>query len=355
VLGDLHQDCRAAGGGSNAAGFQRKQVLPSGATTLTMRTMHGSDFSPPKPDPSPAPSFDQLRAETARKLKAPAIALMSYFALVGLLLLAGTILLLIDSVGRPDAGSMWVVTCIGLVVVGVHALGFFGSLSMVRLRGFGLAVTACALAWLAVCGPLWIVGIAFSIWALVHLFDGTSRYVFRGEMPPIAALERARSSSAPVLVAIAVIAVPVFVALIGVMAALAIYGLRRYVSTAKTAEAKTGIGTLAKGIAKCYETTGSLPPSTNPVPADLATIRGQKYQSDPTEWHQPAFDCAGFRMEDPQYFQYSWELEAGGKSGAAVARGDLDGDGIVSEYRLPIVCDGDCRLPPEFEVRNPLE
>ena len=45
----------------------------------------------------------------------------------------------------------------------------------------------------------------------------------------------------------------IVVAIIGVLAALAIYGVRRYLATAKTSEAKNTIGAIASGAQASYE------------------------------------------------------------------------------------------------------
>src|ERR1700756_2024384 len=45
----------------------------------------------------------------------------------------------------------------------------------------------------------------------------------------------------------------IVVAIIGVLAALAIYGVKRYLASAKTSEAKNTIGAIARGGAAAYE------------------------------------------------------------------------------------------------------
>src|SRR5512145_1703821 len=45
----------------------------------------------------------------------------------------------------------------------------------------------------------------------------------------------------------------IVVAIIGVLAALAIYGVRRYLASAKTSEAKNTIGAIARGAKQSYE------------------------------------------------------------------------------------------------------
>lgn len=160
----------------------------------------------------------------------------------------------------------------------------------------------------------------------------------------------------------------IVVAIIGVLAALAIYGVRRYVFTAKTAEAKEGIGRIAKDASSSYNAermSGTIlalgtvaggsnqfcgaAPST--VPALPDNIKGKKYQSLPSEWNEGVsavagvppvgWPCLGFAMQDPQYFMYGYTTNgcAGGCGNVgdtftAIANGDLDGDGTVSTYSL---------------------
>ena len=85
----------------------------------------------------------------------------------------------------------------------------------------------------------------------------------------------------------------IVVAIIGVLAALAIYGVRRYLATAKTSEAKNTIGAIASGAQASYEretVASELVPegqasaaashalclsATTTVPAGVATVAGK--------------------------------------------------------------------------------
>jgi type IV pilus assembly protein PilA len=148
----------------------------------------------------------------------------------------------------------------------------------------------------------------------------------------------------------------IVVAIIGVLAALAIYGVRKYLTNAKTAEARMGLGRLAKDAEVAYEreavTTGivllqqtaaiahRLCASAPAVPLAKASIANQKYQSSPADWKGP-WDCLKFTMQDPQYFQYEYTAVAtvpsavNGDNFSAIAHGDLDGDGVLSTFTLP--------------------
>ena len=161
----------------------------------------------------------------------------------------------------------------------------------------------------------------------------------------------------------------IVVAIVGILAALAIYGVRKYTANAKTAEARNGVGQMAKDAASAYAREGMdsailaakgstgvsnrLCLTGKAVPATVADIKGKKYQSEPDEWtkDQPAtgpngaregFDCLKFSVSDPQYYQYDYTSSGANAAAAgaenatfsAIARGDLDGDGATSLFEL---------------------
>jgi type IV pilus assembly protein PilA len=154
----------------------------------------------------------------------------------------------------------------------------------------------------------------------------------------------------------------IVVAIIGVLAALAIYGVRKYLLSAKTAEARNSIGRMAKDASAAYTREGMaatvLPlgsstgiinnlclSATATVPAAIASVQGKKYQSSPAEWNvgtaTVGFQCLKFSMQDPQYFMYNYTSTAqanptdtSGNVFAAIASGDLDGDTTPSTFTL---------------------
>lgn len=152
----------------------------------------------------------------------------------------------------------------------------------------------------------------------------------------------------------------IVVVIVGVLAALAVYGVRKYVAHAKTAEATNAVGRMAKDASAAFAregmpgdvlTAGESAKHSNQlckgasvtVPADPASIKGQKYQSDPADWNVDAakqhtgFSCLKFSLVDPQYFMYDYDSDGGGEEGAyfdAKAQGDLDGDGQLSTFTL---------------------
>jgi type IV pilus assembly protein PilA len=153
----------------------------------------------------------------------------------------------------------------------------------------------------------------------------------------------------------------IVVAIIGVLATLAIFGVDRYLKSTKTSEAKNSIGAIARNAAEAYsrETVDSellapgaqsasavhaLCKSATPVPA--AVPPGKKYQPNNTgtaDFNQgdatTGWKCLKFVMNAPHYYQYHYNSGSGyvgpavggpdpGATGfEAAARGDLDGDG----------------------------
>src|SRR5581483_8356366 len=83
------------------------------------------------------------------------------------------------------------------------------------------------------------------------------------------------------------------VAIVGVLAALAIYGVRRYILNSKTAEARNGVGQMAKDASAAYSregmaatvlalgdstgVTNQICKSATKVPANATSIQGKKY------------------------------------------------------------------------------
>ena len=146
----------------------------------------------------------------------------------------------------------------------------------------------------------------------------------------------------------------IVVAIVGILAALAIYGVRKYMANAKTAEARNGIGQMAKDAVTAYfkeGMAGTLLPmgssagisnklcvSATAVPAALTSVAAQKWQSSPNDWSGPGWDCVHFSMNDPQYYQYNYTasgtLNTVGGTFICSAAGDLDGDTTPSSFTM---------------------
>jgi type IV pilus assembly protein PilA len=178
----------------------------------------------------------------------------------------------------------------------------------------------------------------------------------------------------------------IVVAIVGVLAVLAVYGVRKYIANAKTAEAKNSVGQIAKDAATALEreiidptvlaaggtaalnrrlclTAGAT------VPSGSGLIKGKKYQPDP----KPAADynldsatpgkgfaCLKFEMTTPQYYMYNYASDATtttiGTKMTATANGDLNGDGTLSTFAMNGAIEGNqLKLAPSIAETDPEE
>jgi len=151
----------------------------------------------------------------------------------------------------------------------------------------------------------------------------------------------------------------IVVAIIGVLAALAIYGVKRYVTNSKTAEARQMLGRITKDAAAAYQTekmsgavlAGGTATGLNQslcttalktVPAAKASIAAKKYQSAASEWTSDlttstGWRCLKFSMDGAQYFMYGYTATnptTATGSFKADAYGDLNGDGVLSTFEM---------------------
>jgi type IV pilus assembly protein PilA len=150
----------------------------------------------------------------------------------------------------------------------------------------------------------------------------------------------------------------IVVAIIGVLAVLAIYGVRKYIANAKTAEARNSLGQIGKDAATKYEKEGMNPAvlspgsstavlralcATNENPVPAAAPAGKKYQSAGSDWNGSmnsaiGWYCLKFELDQPQYYAYTYAATGtSGNSGdtfTATANGDLNGDTILSTFTL---------------------
>lgn len=158
----------------------------------------------------------------------------------------------------------------------------------------------------------------------------------------------------------------IVVAIIGVLAALAIFGVTKYLAAAKSAEARNGIGAISRGAVSAWErevagsavtflATGASAGMTHQMCPSVAArvpaindVRGAKFQPSPAAFATPEWSCLKFTMDRPTYYSYYYaSAAAGGAADAAApnvaiananfiatAVGDLDGDNTNSEFAL---------------------
>jgi type IV pilus assembly protein PilA len=174
----------------------------------------------------------------------------------------------------------------------------------------------------------------------------------------------------------------IVVAIIGILAALAIFGVKKYVTNAKTAEARNTLGQISKDGAGAWSKeimagsvlddsavvagSNNLCGSSNAVPSDKTLIAGQKYQSSTATGadynagtSSVGWTCLHFSMEGPQYYQYQYV--AAGSPGAytgfsAIGIGDLNGDAKYSTFtREAVIRNKQVVLSPAIAELNPDE
>jgi type IV pilus assembly protein PilA len=175
----------------------------------------------------------------------------------------------------------------------------------------------------------------------------------------------------------------IVVAIVGILAVLAIYGVRKYIANAKTAEARNALGQISKDASTAYQKE-SMPgavlpqgsaalsspnlcgPEGGTVPG--APPAGAKYQSSPADWNAGAtatppigFACLKFSMDAPQYYAYGYGITGAGNAigdtFTASAAGDLNGDTVTSLFTIRGTIQGGMVLnvAPNITEFNPEE
>ena len=163
----------------------------------------------------------------------------------------------------------------------------------------------------------------------------------------------------------------IVVVIIGVLAAMAIYGVNKYVANAKSAEGRTILGRISKDAVKAAEgeavTAGILTLGTSAqitrricgsgpdsvptgatlsatAPAAPADVKGKKYQADASLYRNngtanTGFRCLGTEVIGPTYYAFGYTAADGADGATALAVdqtftgwavGDLDGDDNAS-------------------------
>jgi len=170
----------------------------------------------------------------------------------------------------------------------------------------------------------------------------------------------------------------IVVAIIGILAALAIFGVKKYVTNAKTAEARNTLGQISKDGAGAWSkeimaasvlpdgevATGAnnLCASAKAVPFDVTKIAAQKYQSSTKAGEDynsgsssEGWTCLHFSMEGPQYYQYQY-VATGNTAFSAIGIGDLNGDAVYSKFtRAAEIRNKQVVLSPAIKEESPDE
>jgi type IV pilus assembly protein PilA len=138
----------------------------------------------------------------------------------------------------------------------------------------------------------------------------------------------------------------IVVAIIGVLAALAIYGVSRYLKHSKTAEATRNLGSIETGSKNQFQQetpkAGSdtefvhkfCDNATAKVPA--TPPKAAKIKVPSVAWDDPTWKCLKFSINEPQFYSYNYTGAGEGITAAytGTAEGDLDGNGTNSLFSL---------------------
>lgn len=156
----------------------------------------------------------------------------------------------------------------------------------------------------------------------------------------------------------------IVVAIIGVLASLAVYGVRRYLAASKAAEAKEGVGGIARSAQASYERETVISElagegqvtqaashalcgtATQDVPDSMSKVQGTKYQPSSANVADyrlgdasNGWACLKFSSDTATHYQLGYRKAAvkfsnnlasstSPESFEASAQGDLDGDGV---------------------------
>jgi type IV pilus assembly protein PilA len=126
----------------------------------------------------------------------------------------------------------------------------------------------------------------------------------------------------------------IFVAVTGVLAAVAIPAFMKYIKKSKASEANVFIKNISDRVQTLMATGGKMPASVGPTPPlGTCCAEGEKCMPDTQLWEHPTWKALDFAMLDPH--RYSYEFVNKGSSYEIKAYGDLDCDGVYSTFVLP--------------------
>ena len=176
----------------------------------------------------------------------------------------------------------------------------------------------------------------------------------------------------------------IVVAIVGILAVLAIYGVRKYLANAKTAEARNNLGELSRDLGIAFEREQSSATAgvalseggniaishqlcnapSGALPAAIPAA--QKVLVSTVQWNvdsataNKGFSCAKFVIDSPVYYQYNFTTTqptagAGGVN-VVTAAGDLNGDTVTSLFSMTDnVQAGKFTIAPSIAETNPEE
>jgi type II secretion system protein G len=139
----------------------------------------------------------------------------------------------------------------------------------------------------------------------------------------------------------------IVVAIMGILAAVAVPSMMRYIAKSKTSEAREELEKIYNGARIYYMDVHQLPGSLQPVeaqfpastaatPAASCCTLGGKCVPDQAAWSNPTWMGLQFSMDDPHYYQYDFISSGLGDDAEFTARaiGNLDCDATFSTYSM---------------------
>lgn len=181
----------------------------------------------------------------------------------------------------------------------------------------------------------------------------------------------------------------IVVAIVGILATLAVYGVGLLMAIARTAEAKDKVGAISRAAEAAFErpiapaqnlapgessdeASQNLCASSTEVPSSIDQVKGKKYQPNTapgqdfeTGSDTEGWQCLRFRISNPIQYQYAYsrnELRYSNQTGLsgtyyeAAARGDTDKDGVNSVFSLAgQVQNGQLTRSTQIHIQNESE
>lgn len=124
-------------------------------------------------------------------------------------------------------------------------------------------------------------------------------------------------------------------ALLGSLLAVAVPAFSRDLHASRFVEPTEGLARIGAAAVAYAETNRRFPESAPLTPT--APPRGKKEVDPPGTWDFPTWKALAFRPSAegvPHAYAFSFESTAGGSAFVAQARGDLDGDGVLSTFEI---------------------
>ncbi len=144
--------------------------------------------------------------------------------------------------------------------------------------------------------------------------------------------------------------------LAGALAALAVNGVKRYITATKVELGRDTVLEIAARLntyaneARDHRFPRSAPRVPQKIPA------GIKVTATLADWQHKSWSAIDFHPEEDLYYSYEYETSKDGKRATVRARGDLDGDGVESLFELDVRVEGNkAHWVPPMRETNPAE